>query len=77
MSSALGPQPLPGCSAVDNASDDIPAEGSVSADAVTTLAAAACDPDDALSRRCSARARRSPPDSHRTRCHARPAVYFP
>lgn len=80
MSSALGPLLLRSCAAADNVADDdadVAAEGAVSADALTTDAASACDPDDAPPHRRSTRGRRSLPCSRQTRSRARPAACFP
>lgn len=80
MSSALGPLLLRSCAAVGNVADDdtdVAADGAVFADALTTDAASACDPDDALPLRRSTHGRHSLPCSHRTHSRARPAVCFP
>lgn len=65
---------------MDNAADDdtdTAAETAVFADAVTTVAASACDLDDAPPHRSLLHAHLLPPCSRRTRSRAQPAVYFP
>lgn len=71
---------LRSCAAVDDVADDdadVAAEGAAFADALTTDAASACDPDDAPPHRHSTRGRRSLPCSRQTHSRARPAVCFP
>lgn len=77
MSSALGPPLLHGCNVVGNAADDDTDIAAVFADAVTTVAASACDLDDSPPHRCLLHARRFLPCSRHIRSHAQPAVYLP
>lgn len=81
MSSDLGPVVHWGCTVLENVAAEgtgIVAEAAaVFADAATTVAVFACDPDDALHLRCLLHVRHFPPCFHHTRSHAQQVVYFP
>lgn len=81
MSSDLGPVVHWGYTVLEYVAaegTDIVAEAAaVFADAATTVAAFACDLDDALHLHCLLHVRQVPPCFHHTHSHAQQVVYFP